>query len=173
MTAKIFFPLLLGAAALAGVSGFAIGRNHSHSDFQDVPTPAIEKAFDGDTVLLNGQVVKIRGLDAPEVATNASCLAEAALGGLAQQFVAGELHNYVNSSWRLKNVERSNGHLVGDLVRSDGENIVDLVTINGYGIASNGRWDWCRRVSNFDDNKLYPAINVGSGPPSDVRIADD
>jgi hypothetical protein len=175
MTAKFYFPFLLGATALGGATGFVIGRNQPYSDYGtgEVPHPVIEKAFDGDTVLLNEQVVKIRGLDAPEVATNASCLAEAALGGLAQQYVAGELFNYGDSVWRLENVEQVDGRVIGDLVRSDGENIVDLVTINGYGIASNERWDWCHRVSNFDDNQLYPAINVGSGPPSDVRVADD
>lgn len=174
MTAKHFVPLLLGAAVLGWISGYIVGRDQPYSDYpQEVPQPAIEKAFDGDTVLLNGQVVKIRGLDAPEVATNASCLAEAALGGLAQQYLAGELHDFGAASWKLTNVEQIDGRVVGDLVRSDGENIVDLVTINGYGIASDERWDWCHRVSQFDDNKLYPAINVGSGPPADVRVADD
>jgi hypothetical protein len=177
MAVKYFVPLMLGIAALAGVGGYVIGINQPYADFsyqpRQVPRPAVEKAFDGDTLLLEGQVVKIRGMDAPEVATNAACLAEAALGGLAQQYIAGELFNVNGSSWRLKNVEQGSGRVIGDLVRSDGESIVDLMTINGYGIATNERWDWCRRVSDFDDNKLYPAINVGSGPPSDVQTADD
>lgn len=95
MTVKYFVPLVLGVAALAGISGFAIGRTQVPSDVRLAPLhPAVGKAFDGDTILLNGQVIKIRGLDAPEVATNASCLAEAALGGLAQQFVGSELNNF-------------------------------------------------------------------------------
>ena len=167
---------LVPVAVLSGIAGIIIGSTAPSDVINDpdgLPEPAIEKAFDGDTVLIHGQVVKIRGLDAPEVATNASCLSEAALGGLARQFVAGELYNSVDLNWQLENVEKSEGRVVGDLIRSDGEDIVDLVTINGYGIASSTRWDWCRREANFDDNDLYPAINVSSGPPSDVQIAND
>ncbi len=173
---KVGIYWLVPVAVLSGIAGLIIGNPAPSDVIYDpdwLPEPAIEKAFDGDTVLIDGQVVKIRGLDAPKVATNASCLSEAALGGLARQFAAGELHNSENLSWRLENVEKSEGRVVGDLIRSDGVNFVDLVTINGYGIASSTRWDWCRREANFDDNDLYPAINVGSGPPSDVQIADD
>jgi endonuclease YncB( thermonuclease family) len=141
--------------------------------YGEVPTPAIEKASDGDTILIDGQIIKIRGMDAPEIGTNASCLAEAALGGLATQHLADELHNFGESVWELCDVGNRSGRLEGDLVRSDGENIVDLMTINGFAISSEARWEWCRIVPGFHGNQFYPAINVGSGPPSDVELADD
>ncbi|QKG71115.1 thermonuclease family protein [Erythrobacter mangrovi] len=165
---------LLPVAILSGFGGFLVGSS-TPSDviYGDVPASAIEKALDGDTILIDGQIIKIRGLDAPEVGKNASCLAEAALGGLAMQHLAGELHNFGETVWELRNVDNRSGRLEGDLVRSDGKNIVDHMTINGFAISSEARWEWCRVVPDFDDNQLYPAINVGSGPPSDVELADD
>ena len=165
---------LVPVAILCGFGGFLVGSSRpSDVIYGEVSTPVIEKALDGDTILVDGQIIKIRGMDAPEVGTNASCLAEAALGGLATQYLAGELHNFGETVWELRDVEDRSGRLEGDLVRSDGENIVDLMTINGYAISREARWDWCKVVPDFDDNQLDPAINVGSGPPSDVKLADD
>ncbi|GGD37242.1 thermonuclease family protein [Croceicoccus pelagius] len=167
---------LLPVATLCAFGGFLVGVGSSPTSdvlYREAPKPAIEKALDGDTILIDGQIIKIRGLDAPEVGTNASCLAEAALGGLAMQHLAGELHNFGETVWELRDVDDRSGRLEGNLVRSDGENIVDLMTINGYAISSEARWEWCKVVPDFDDNQLYPAINVGSGPPSDVKLAYD
>ena len=165
---------LVPVAILCGFGGFLIGSTPpSDVIYGEVPSPAIEKALDGDTILIDGQIIKIRGLDAPEVGTNASCLAEAALGDLARQHLAGELYNFGETVWELRDVDDRSGRFEGDLIRSDGENIVDLMTINGYAISSESRWEWCKVVPDFDDNQLYPAINVGSGPPSDVELADD
>ena len=165
---------LLPVAVLTGFGGFLVGSSQpSDVIYGEVPTPAIEKVLDGDTILIDGQIIKIRGLDAPEVGTNASCLAEAALGGLAMQHLAGQLYNFDETVWEIRNVDSRSGIMEGDLIRSDGQNIVDLMTIGGFAISSEARWEWCAVVPDFDDNQLYPAINVGSGPPSDVELADD
>ncbi len=66
------------------------------------------KVLDGDTLLFNGRLVRIAGIDAPELGQTAKCWAEAALGGKARNALESELSSpddpFEKRAWELVEV---------------------------------------------------------------------
>lgn len=130
-------------------------------------SPGISRieVLDGDTLVVDGEVVRLADVDAPELAPNAACWAEAALAGHAKSAVETYLHE-PGRSWRVTQPRGRdpNGHLIASLTRNDGEDLADLLVVYGYA-ARSAEWDWCGEASD---------LRAREGPnlwyPSDERI---
>lgn len=122
-------PLLVSATHSAGGerATFILGEN--------------SRVLDGDTLVWNGDVLKVSGIDAPELGPWAKCWAEAALAGHAKAYVETELSN---GSWRIvQEAGSSNGMKLVRVVRADGEDLADLMVVGGYAANTPGHWNWC------------------------------
>jgi endonuclease YncB( thermonuclease family) len=135
------------------------GERASTSEVPSSDASRIE-VLDGDTLVVEGEVVRLADVDAPELAPNAQCWAEAALAGHAKSAVEGYLHE-VRRSWRVTQPRGRdpNGHLIASLTRNDGEDLADLLVVYGHAARST-EWDWCGEVgdmrANEGPNLWYP-----------------
>jgi endonuclease YncB( thermonuclease family) len=121
------------------------------------------KVLDGDTLIFGSQIVRLRGIDAPELAPNAKCWAEAALAGDARNEVEGLVSSIQQRRWKVADPEGrdEHGHVIAKLVRDDGEDLADLLVVGGYAARSASRkWDWCGPAKDLRDlqgpNLWYP-----------------
>jgi hypothetical protein len=62
------------------------------------------RALDGDTLLFDDKVVRIAGIDAPELGPSANCWAEAALGGASRNALAEAIEGPLARDWQLAEI---------------------------------------------------------------------
>jgi len=107
------------------------------------------KVLDGDTLIFEGQWVRIRGIDAPELGPWAKCWAEAGLGGASRDVLQRAI--YSEGPWRLVQPDEPNerGMVVAGLVSEDGEDLADYMGVYGYAATTDGEWDWCGLDANL------------------------
>lgn len=166
--------LLCGVGALAGYVGYWSGQPTDLLDYGSnvIPSLEVDEVLDGDTVVVNGEVMKIRGMDAPEIDVNASCAAEAGFGIAAQGYLEGTLTTY-DPHWKVTNVERLGDATYADIVDTSGGSIAEIMTFDGWAVATDERWDWCRESEDFDPRNEPMTSRVGTADPEKVSLADD
>lgn len=122
-----------------------------------VSAPAQDlRVLDGDTLIFNGVLVRIAGIDAPELGPWAKCWSEAALAGHARSYLESQLYdgrNYGGWSLARTSAPDSAGKRTARLVRGDGEDMSDLMVVDGYAARTTARWDWCGKAAN-----LHPVL---------------
>lgn len=101
------------------------------------------EVLDGDTLIFEGQWVRIRGIDAAELGPWASCWSEAALGGASRQSLEDVLS--AGGPWRLAAVTRTanQGMVIADVLGPDSQDVADSMHVHGHAAKTSGKWDWC------------------------------
>lgn len=118
-------------------------------------TPPVEiEVLDGDTLLFNGKLVRIAGIDAPELGQSAKCWAEAALGGESRNALESALWARASNGfdqWELVEVSPpdAEGRIRANLVTKAGRDIRDEMVVDGHAAETDGAWDWCGRGADF------------------------
>lgn len=109
------------------------------------------KVLDGDTLIFDGKLVHIAGIDAPELGPWAKCWAEAALGGDSRDALESAVAAPSAGTWKLTNVSQPDevGRVSAHLVRADGEDLGDLMVVGGHAARTTGRWNWCGADANL------------------------
>lgn len=139
------------------------------------------KVLDGDTVIFQGQHIRVLGIDAPELGPWAKCWAEAALAGHSKTALEDMLINNPEAGqWKLADIsEQPNRKLiVANLIREDGEDVADSMVVYGSAAKTTGRWDWCganadlHSVSEDEPEPYGPNLWWPTGPMFDERAAD-
>jgi endonuclease YncB( thermonuclease family) len=136
------------------------------------------RVLDGDTLIVNGRVAKISGIDAPELGPWAKCWAEAALAGHAKGYVETTLSD---GRWDVVDLNRSDdlgARLVRIVRSSDDEDLSDLLVVYGYAAKSPKRWDWCGSSAHLhqpeqgESQPHGPSLWWPTGRMFDLRAAD-
>jgi endonuclease YncB( thermonuclease family) len=112
------------------------------------------RVLDGDSLLFNGVLVRVAGIDAPELGPWAKCWAEAALAGHSKSYLEQELDRGRDfGGWSLAEVSKPDGagRRRARLARGDGEDMSDLMVVYGYAARTTARWDWCGKDANLHD----------------------
>lgn len=139
------------------------------------------RVLDGDTLLFGKALIKVAGIDAPELGPWARCWAEAALAGHSKSYLERELYDGLDrGGWSLADVSKPDerGRRTARLARGDGEDLSDLMVVYGYAARTTGRWDWCGKDANlhqpledepppYGPNLWWPAAHM-----FDARAAD-
>lgn len=109
------------------------------------------RVLDGDTLLFGGALIRVAGIDAPELGPWAKCWAEAALAGHSKDYLERELHDRRVGTWSLAEASAPDpaGRRTARLVRKDGEDMSDLMVVYGYAARTTGRWDWCGKDADL------------------------
>lgn len=110
------------------------------------------QVLDGDTLLFGGALVRVAGIDAPELGPWAKCWAEAALAGHSKDHLERELFDGRQyGGWSLAGASApdSAGRRTARLVRKDGEDMSDLMAVHGYAARTTERWDWCGKDADL------------------------
>jgi endonuclease YncB( thermonuclease family) len=107
------------------------------------------KVLDGDTLVFDGQWIRVRGIDAPELGPWAKCWAEAGLGGASRDVLEGAIHS--EGPWRLVQPAQADerGMVVAGLANEDGEDLADFMVVYGYAASTDAHWDWCGLDANL------------------------
>ena len=107
------------------------------------------RVLDGDTFIVAGEVVRLAGVDAPELPPRAACWAEAGLATQAKDR-ADQMLNSDGATWSIANPRgrNANGHLLASLRRGDGEDLGDWLAVQGLAARADD-WDWCGASDTF------------------------
>ena len=118
------------------------------------------KALDGDTLIFEGRLVRLRGVDAPELGPWAKCWAEAALGGVSRTELEGKL-NLRDGRWRLSDASPpdAQGRITANLVNDRGGDLSDAMVVDGYAARTDTAWNWCGT-----DQKLHDPLQGEPAP---------
>jgi endonuclease YncB( thermonuclease family) len=130
--------------------------------------------------VVDGQLVRLAGVDTPELGPWAKCWAEAAMGGHARDEVARQLASrFQGRPWKLAVVGRDGeGRALATFTRNDGEDLADVLVVDGYAARTTGRWDWCGTNANLHDTlegepaPHGPTLWWPSGQVYDPRAGD-
>lgn len=159
------------------VAGAALHLATSPCEKITFDTPFYDSVLDGDTVLVDGDAIHLKNVDAPELGPWASCWAEAALAGEAKSYLENEL--YAGTSWRLVDVEqRPDGRLTGRVVDGEGHDIADAMRVRGFSAMTEDQWDWCGQDGPFPQPRqsgpapLGPNLWWPANQMYDPRAAD-
>lgn len=133
--------LLLGVwALLAGCDRLfpyddVIQVDESYPDFT---------VLDGDTLIFEGQWIRLRSIDAPELGPWADCWAEAALGGVSRQVLMDAVFERA-AQWEVTGATPPdpNGMVIANLVTSDGHDLAEHMRLYGHAAQTAADWDWC------------------------------
>lgn len=125
----------------------AVGCLQTAACNDDYPLPAAPrqdiKVLDGDSLVFEGQWIRVRGIDAPELGPWAKCWAEAGLGGASRDTLERAI--YSKGPWLLVQPGQADerGMVVAGLVSEDGEDLAGYMGVHGYAANTDGKWDWC------------------------------
>ena len=147
-------------AMILVATGAMLGECHGTiNEFPDPPEEYLPFAevLDGDTIVVDGKAINIRGVDAAELGPWAECWAEAALGGEAREFMQRQMYE---EDWRLANVEESeNGNAIADVISDSGADLADSMVIYGHAAKTEEPWDWCGTSVPLE------SVREGTPPP--------
>ncbi|HRO33662.1 MAG TPA: hypothetical protein PLQ03_09660 [Brevundimonas sp.] len=103
--------------------------------------------LDGDTVIVDGVLVRLADVDAPELGPWAKCWAEAALAGHARLEAQTLLLDGVvrGDRWKVVPISTADddGRVRGRIISEDGRDLSDSLVVSGYAARTSGTWDWC------------------------------
>lgn len=105
--------------------------------------------LDGDTVIVDGVLIRLADVDAPELGPWAKCWAEAALAGHARIEAQTLLKDAAMRGDRWKVVSASeadadaDGRVRARVLSERGEDLSDSLVVSGFAAKTTGRWDWC------------------------------
>jgi endonuclease YncB( thermonuclease family) len=131
-----------GFVALLSVSGCLLMGCEVENRLTAAHRQDIE-VLDGDTLIFEGQWVRVRGIDAPELGPWAACWSEAGLGGASRDVMLGAISSYAPWSLTRPSSPDERGMVTADLVSEDGGDLADHMTVYGYAASTDGEWDWC------------------------------
>jgi len=140
----------------------------------DDPTTNFDKVLDGDTVVVDGEAIKIRGVDAPDLGPWARCWAEAIAARESMLTLENELriHNYEVAGRMVD----PHGKVSARFIQEGQFDISDPMKVYMAGAAVDGKWDWCGTTAKLTpgSEKPTPAPNLWwpSGEMYDPRAAD-
>lgn len=104
-------------------------------------------ALDGDTVILDGLLVRLADVDAPELGPWAKCWAEAALAGHARLEAQTLLTDAAikGDRWKVILVSHADpdGRVRARVISEKGSDLSDSLVVSGYAARTSGTWDWC------------------------------
>lgn len=165
------FPLILAVAPLLASTHYSTGGPRDASISVDN-----SRVLDGDTIVWRERVFKIAGIDAPELGPWAKCWAEAALAGHAKTYLETELSS---GAWQLMEEADKPGRMkLARVIRSDNEDLADLMVVRGFAADTPGRWNWCGENANLhaaseeEPSPRGPSLWWPSGKMYDRRAAD-
>lgn len=165
--------LLVSLGLIGGAAAIIAIDQRENLSFE---APFYERVLDGDTLVVEGQAIHLRNIDAPELGPWASCWAEAALAGAAKSQLETELYR---AEWRLVDVEEApDGRLSGRVIDQDGYDIADNMRVNGYAAMTEDNWDWCGQDEPFPKPRQSGSAPLGpnlwwpSNHMYDPRAAD-
>lgn len=139
--------------------------------------PEIISVLDGDTLLVGDTILRLRGIDAPEMPPHSRCWAEAALAGHAKVAVeryvlGGNRGRSEYGGWRITDPSGTDehGHLIGSLKSTSGEDLADILVVYGYAARSD-KWDWCAEGQDLR-NRVGPNLWYPPDDRLDDRVID-
>lgn len=167
----------LGLIGLSAVWGCLLVGCQAESRLDALHRQNIE-VLDGDTLLFDGQWVRVRGIDAPELGPWAECWAEAGLGGASRDAMEDAIRS--GAPWSLVRPSEPDerGMVTADLVSEDLGEVADNMTVNGYAASTDGEWDWCGtdgdlRAAHLNAQRPHgPNLWWPSGRVYDERAGD-
>ena len=140
----------------------------------DHPTTHFDKVLDGDTIVIDGVAIHIRGVDAPELGPWAKCWAEAIAARQSMKVLENELrrHDYRMVERRVDKDDKVSARFI-----AEGKyDISDPMKVDEAGAAVDGRWDWCgttvKLTPGTDQPTRAPNLWWPSGNVYDPRAAD-
>lgn len=113
------------------------------------------RVIDGDTVVISAKYLphplkpqlslRVFGVDTPEKAPRAECLAEAELAAKASAFTKSVINNATNIHVELQKWDKYGGRVLGDLL-IDGKSLRNLLIENGLAREYYGtkKESWCK-----------------------------
>ncbi|MFN3583256.1 thermonuclease family protein [Phenylobacterium sp.] len=109
------------------------------------------KVLDGDTLIFDGRLVRVAGIDAPELGPWAKCWAEAAVGGVSKHALEAAVSAPGARNWELRSVTGPDqqGRVRATLVSDEGEDLADHMVVYGYAAKTTGRWNRCGPDANL------------------------
>lgn len=138
---NLLIPALVVVANFVSLGiGYAVGG--TELPFHNVNQGTkFDHVLDGDTVVIDGEAIKVRGSDAPELGPWAKCWAEALAAGHAKDALEEELRTrkYAITDRKVD----VNGLISAIFVDVDGFELSDPMSVIGGAAATDGKWGWC------------------------------
>lgn len=169
-----------GIVALASVAllffGYQVGLAEQLHDF---PVPLldgteIDKVLDGDTVVIEGEAIKVDGIDAPELGPWAKCWGEALAAGFAKDRLEEELRGkkYTIKARRTD----GKGRISAKFVDAEGFELSNPMSVSGGAASTDGKWNWCSDAPSVVEEGTKPPHGPNLWWPAnqmyDERAAD-
>jgi len=175
---KKFWTIVVIAGCIASLSvGYklvvATERRTDHPIGLAVQTK-FDKVLDGDTIVISGEAIKVRGIDTPELGPWAKCWGEALAAGFSKARLEEEITNrkYTVSEMRAD----ASGNLSAKFTDKEGFDLIDPMTVYGGAAVTDGRWDWCgdlpKQGNKEDKAPRGPNLWWPSGNIYDERALD-
>ncbi len=144
LTIAFIFIFLLTAAAsmsvgyhLRDVEDFEMYKATSHS----LTRTKFDQVLDGDTVIVDGTTIKIRGIDAPELGPTAKCWAEALAARASMLALENEL---LQTRYQAVELRKDGLETVSaNFTDAEGYSLSDFMTVHGGAAMTDGKWNWC------------------------------
>lgn len=115
-----------------------------------VASPPVLRVIDGDTLVINGETIRLANIDAPETMPRSRCWAEARLSSEATFALEVEA-----STWAAlpPTIERDGqdryGRTLATIRTTDGRDVGQMLIESGLAVPWTGRrWDWCGPVTD-------------------------
>jgi hypothetical protein len=155
-------PLLVITHLVALLVGYQSARLYDVGKVTERLAPAIYKVLDGDTVVKDGVVYHVRGIDAAKLGPWANCWAEAALAGYSKDHLQRTLSR---GAWSLVDPRADKaGRMSARLLDAEGYDIADAMRVYGGAAEADQRWNWCGK-----DATLH-AVLEGEKPPRGPQL---
>lgn len=176
---KKFWTIVVIAGCIASLSvGYklvvATERRTDHPIGLAVQTK-FDKVLDGDTIVISGEAIKVRGIDTPELGPWAKCWGEALAAGFSKARLEEEITNrkYTVSEKRAD----ASGNLSAKFTDKEGFDLIDPMTVYGGAAVTDGRWNWCgdlpkKQGKEEDKAPRGPNLWWPSGKVYDERALD-
>jgi endonuclease YncB( thermonuclease family) len=139
----IFIFLLTAAVSMSvgyysrDVQDFKIYKAAEHSLIRT----KFDQVLDGDTVVVDGIAIKIRGIDAPELGPAAKCWAEALAARGSMLALEEELFQKHYRAIELR--KDGLGKASANFTDAEGYSLSDFMTVHGGAALTDGKWNWC------------------------------
>jgi endonuclease YncB( thermonuclease family) len=123
--------------------------------------PAV--ALDGATLSVDGETLRLAGIDVPRLPPRARCWAEALLAREARQVLEAELD--LATGLEIVSVDGGRSEAVEAFAR--GKRLSQLMLERGLAVESETRWDWCGPVdmSAAGGPRLNQPVEAAPSPP--------
>ncbi|WP_304699369.1 thermonuclease family protein [Phenylobacterium sp.] len=152
--------ILLAAACLCGCSAVPASPPH------DARAHTVVRVLDGDTLVLDGEGVRLANVDAPELPPEARFWGEGALGVQA----AAKAQDLVSHAARIELVREGHdrfGRTLARVTLNESRDLGDALVFAGVAARKGERaWDWCGPA----DFRLAGGPGFDTGPVANPRF---